>query len=298
MSKRDDLMRDAGNILESMGVGVPDAGAEARTSSVPKHLRGVDRMRDAKLIPLDLIEPDPGQPRKEFDPEGLAKLADSLRKRGQLQPVMVCWNDAQAAYVILTGERRWRAARQAGVEKLACIVSERSMTEGELRAVQLIENCLREDLKPLEQAHAYRDLMAANEWSVRRLAEELDLNHATVLRALALLELPDDIQQRVASGALAPSAAAELSRLDPEEAKALADRAAAEKLTRDQVAEAVRARVNPTGERAGRPKPMEIRLDEGIRIVIHGITDPESAAAALKRAIKKLVVPARDGAAA
>jgi ParB family chromosome partitioning protein len=294
MSKRDDLMRDAGNILESMGAGVPTAGTEARTSAVPVHLRGVDRMRDAKLIPLDLIEPDPGQPRKEFDPAGLTKLADSLRKRGQLQPVMVCWNDSQAAYVILTGERRWRAARQAGLEKLACIVRDRSMTEGELRAVQLIENCLREDLRPLEQAHAYRDLMAANEWSARRLAEELDLNHATVLRALALLELPDDIQRRVASGALAPSAAAELARLDPDEAKALADRAATERLTRDQVAEAVRARVNPTTDRPGRPKPMEVRLDDGIRIVIHGITDPETAAAALKRAIKKLVAPARD----
>jgi hypothetical protein len=82
MSKREDLMRDASNILESMGVGVPSAGTE--TSSLPTHLRGVDRMRDAKMIPLDLIEPDPGQPRKEFDPEALAKLADSLRKRGQI----------------------------------------------------------------------------------------------------------------------------------------------------------------------------------------------------------------------
>jgi ParB family chromosome partitioning protein len=298
MSKRDDLMRDAGNIRESMGVGMPAAGTGGGTSSVPAHLRGVDRMRDAKLIPLDLIEPDPGQPRKEFDPDSLAKLADSFKKRGQIQPVMVCWNDSQAAYEILTGERRWRAARLAGMEKLACIVSERPMTEGELRAVQLIENCLREDLKPLEQAHAYRELMAANEWSARRLAEELDLNHATVLRALALLELPYDIQQRVASGALAPSAAAELSRLGPDEAKALADRAATEGLTRDQVAEAVRARVTPAAGRAGRPRPMEIRLDEGIRVVVHGVAEPELAAAALRRAIKKLVAPARDGAAA
>jgi ParB family transcriptional regulator, chromosome partitioning protein len=97
MGKRDDLMRDAGNILESMGMGVPAAGTDATTSSVPSHLRSVDRMRDAKMIPLDLLEPDPGQPRKEFDPEGLSKLADSLRKRGQIQPIMVCWDDFQAA---------------------------------------------------------------------------------------------------------------------------------------------------------------------------------------------------------
>lgn len=296
MSKREELMRDSGNILESMGVGVPSAGSE--TSSVPAHLRGVDRMRDAKMIPLDLIEPDPGQPRKEFDPEGLAKLADSLRKRGQIQPITVCWDDSQAAYVILIGERRWRAAREAGLEKLACIVRDRPLTEGELRAVQLIENCLREDLKPLEQAHAYRDLMAANDWSARRLAEELDLNHATVLRALALLELPHDIQQRVARGELAPSAAAELARLDPDEAKVLAERAAAEKLTRDQVAEAVRARVNPTTDRTARARPLEVRLDDGIKVVIHGVTDPETAAAALKRAIKKLVAAGRGAEAA
>ena len=152
MSKRNDLMRDAGNILESMGMGVLPAGSEVNTSSVPPQLRGVDRMRDAKMIPLDLIEPDPGQPRKEFDPESLTKLADSLRKRGQIQPITVCWNDSQAAYVILTGERRWRAARQAGLEKLACIVHDKPMTEGELH-MQLIENCLREDLKPMEQPH-------------------------------------------------------------------------------------------------------------------------------------------------
>jgi ParB family transcriptional regulator, chromosome partitioning protein len=298
MGKRDDLMRDAGNIRESMGVGVPLAADGASTSSVPAHLRGVDRMRDAKMIPLDLIEPDPGQPRKAFDPEGLSKLADSLRKRGQIQPIMVCWNDAQAAYVILAGERRWRAARQAGLEKLACIVRDQPLTEGELRAVQLIENCLREDLRPLEQAHAYRSLMAANDWSARRLAEELDLNHATVLRALALLGLPGDIQERVARGELAPSAAAELARLEPDEAKALAEQAAAEKLTRDQVAEAVRARVNPAADRPARPKPLEVRLDDGIRIIIHGAADPEVAAAALKRAIKKLVSPGRGADAA
>jgi hypothetical protein len=150
----------------------------------------------------------------------------------------------------------------------------------------------------LEQAHAYRDLMVTNDWSARRLAEELDLNHATVLRALALLELPGDIQQRVTRGELAPSAAAELARLAPDEAKALAERAAAEKLTRDQVAEAVRARVNPTMDRTPRAKPLEVRLDDGIKVVIHGVTDPETAAAALKRAIKKLVVAGRGAEAA
>jgi ParB family chromosome partitioning protein len=167
-----------------------------------------------------------------------------------------------------------------------------------LFAVVIIENCLREDLKPLEQAHAYRDLMATNDWSARRLAEELDLNHATVLRALALLELPEDIQQRVARGQLAPSAAAELARLAPDEAKALAERASTEKLTRNQVAEAVRARVNPTTDRTSRHKPLEVRLEDGIKIIIHGATDPETAAAALKRAIKKLVAASRGAEAA
>jgi ParB family transcriptional regulator, chromosome partitioning protein len=195
--------------------------------------------------------------------------------------------------VILIGERRWRAARQAGLEKLACIVRDRPLTEGELRAVQLIENCLREDLKPLEQANAYRGLVTANDWSARWLAEELDLNHTAVLRALALLELSEDIQKRVARGDLAPSAAAELARLDPDEAKVLAERAAAEKLTRDQVAEAVRAKVNPTADRPALPKLLEVRLDDGIKIVVHGITDPEVAAAALKRAIKKLITAGR-----
>ena len=95
------------------------------------------------------------------------------------------------------------------------------------------------------------------------------------------------------SCALVPSTAAELARLNPDEARDRADRAAAEKMTRDQVAEAVRARVNPTMDRTARPRPIEVRLDDGIKIVIHGVTDPETAAAALKRAIKKLVTPDR-----
>ena len=97
---------------------------------------------------------------------------------------------------------------------------------------------------------------------------------------------------------LAPSAAAELARLDPDKAKVLAERAAAEKLTRNQVAEAVRARVNPTTDRTARARPLEVRLGDGIKVVIHGVTDPETAAAALKRAIKKLVADGRGAEAA
>ena len=292
MGKRDDLMKDAGNIMESMGQGAP--APAAATASTPAHLKGVDRMRDAKLIPLDLIEPDPDQPRKEFEPESLDRLARSLKGRGQLQPIRVRWDDEAASYVILMGERRWRAARQAGLEKLACVVHDSGMSDGERRALQLIENCLREDLKPIEQARAYRALMTSHEWSARRLADELDLNHATVLRALALLDLPEGVQARVEAGELSPSAAAELARLTPDEATSLAERVTTEHLTRDQVSEAVREKVGHGERPTKKPRPLEVRLDDGVRIVIHGITDPDAAAAALKQAVRKLTAASRN----
>ena len=123
------------------------------------------KSKDAVEIPLDKIVPDPDQPREEFDPEALERLAESLKTRGQLQPIRVRWDEAQGKYVIICGERRWRAARMAGLATMSCVVSEGPIDAGELLALQLIENCLREDLRPIEQARAFKSLMDRNGWS-------------------------------------------------------------------------------------------------------------------------------------
>jgi ParB family chromosome partitioning protein len=252
MGKVDELSKRLGaKTLESIGVGLSPwntgGAGGASALSVPARLQGVNKARNANEIPVERIHRDPNQPREEFDEEALARLAESLRTRGQLQPIRVRWDEAQGVYLIVCGERRWRAARMAGLATVTAIVAEGEIPPAELLAMQLVENCLREDLRPVEQARAYRSLMDANGWSIRQLAGELALDHSGVAKTLALLELPGPVQQEVDRGGLPPAAGYELSKLD--------DPAAQEELGRRAVEEPCST---PPGS-CGRPGPQRPR---------------------------------------
>jgi ParB family chromosome partitioning protein len=242
MSKRDLILQNVGNVRESMGVpDPPPVGGTPPLSPrvVPPHLIGFARSRDAAQIAVERIDRDPDQPREEFAEEALSRLAESLKSRGQLQPIRVRWDEGRGAYIIVSGERRWRAARMAGLPSLSCVVMEGPVSPSELRAIQVVENALREDLRPVEQARAYRLLLELNpEWSVRRLAAELAVDHSLVVRALKLLKLPQEIQEQVDRGEVSASVAEEALKLDdPAAAVALIEHARTEDLTRDQVRE-------------------------------------------------------------
>jgi ParB family chromosome partitioning protein len=244
MSKRDELMKGLPNVRESMGEfegrssGAPTAGPRA----TPAHLVGVVRSKDVSQIAIVRIDRDPSQPREEFDPDGLERLAQSLKTRGLLQPLRVRWDAERERYMILCGERRWRAAKMAGLESLACVIVEGDLSPQERLAVQLVENALREDLKPIEQARAYKTLMDDQGWTVRQLAAELAIHHGQVVRALALLELPKTVQERVEQGTLAPATAYEISKVEDEDRREqLAERVIAEGLSRDETIAEVRA---------------------------------------------------------
>lgn len=242
MSKLDQMRRSAGaNIGESMGEGrAAGAGfstgyAPPTAASVPARLQGVSKSRNAAEIPADKIGPDPDQPREEFDAEALERLAESMRTRGQLQPIRVRWEEARNQYVIICGERRWRAAMQAGLKTLSCVVSEGATDSGELLALQLIENALREDLKPVEQARAFKALMDRNGWTARQAARELAYPQSTLVKILELLELPASVQEKVERGELAVTTAYELRKIeDATEQTAVAERIASENLTRQE----------------------------------------------------------------
>ncbi|AMV41003.1 ParB/RepB/Spo0J family partition protein [Planctomyces sp. SH-PL62] len=247
MGKLDELLKAGGaNIAESMGagrprMGSPDPGASPRTSAVPSRWQGVAKSKNAVEVPVDKIVPDPDQPREEFEPDALQRLAESLRTRGQLQPIRVRWDEAADRYVVICGERRWRAAGIAGLATLTCVVSEGPIDEGELRALQLIENCLREDLKPIEQAKAFKALMERNGWSGNQAAKALGVAQPTVVRALALLELPAPVQERVEQGTLPPGTAYEIGKIhDADIQRELAERVVSEGLSRAETVEAVR----------------------------------------------------------
>src|SRR4051794_14450932 len=111
----------AGSMADRFTVNQSDSVPPAR-SAIERQGEGRRRLDAACVIRLDRIAPDPAQPRAEFDPEALQRLAESMKTRGQLQPIRVRWDDATDRYIIVVGERRYRAARLAGMETIACVV--------------------------------------------------------------------------------------------------------------------------------------------------------------------------------
>jgi ParB family chromosome partitioning protein len=295
MSLKDTLTARLGDRMRaSMGAGdapQPDAspaippGTTGQASA--KH-EGLKAYRAAALIPIERITADPDQPRKTFPDEEIDRMADSLRTRGMLQPIRTRWDADLARWVIVAGERRFRAARRAGWTEVPCVTVDAPLTRTEILMDQLIENSLREDLPPLEQAGAFKALMDANSWSARRLAEELHISHQTVIRALGLLKLPDDVRDHVERGELSPRAAAEIATLDqPEDQRTIAGLAVSEGLNRDQVVDVVKAK------KAGRPAPEKparrvINLGDGNKVAIEG-----PAVGAGDEAVAELLVKAR-----
>jgi ParB family chromosome partitioning protein len=194
-------------------------------------------------LALDQVIPDPAQPRTEFDEASLISLAENLRINGQLHPIHVRWSDESQKWLIISGERRWRAAHKAGLAMVDCYFHEEYLSSSQILELQLIENLLREDLKPIEEARGFQSLLEMNAWTGKQLAETLRLPESKVSRALALLKLPPDLQQQVDRGSLPARTAYELSKIaDDRLRRDLARRSAAGSLTTADVAKVARRR--------------------------------------------------------
>src|SRR5262249_26351369 len=153
----------------------------------------------------------PEQPRKEFDEEDLDRLAASLKARGQLQPIRVRWDEAASQWVVVAGERRFRAAIRAGLASLLCVEARADQSAEDRLGDELPENCIRGALKPSERAQAFKAFPERKGWSSRDLPEPLHASAAGIAQAPALLSLPEPIQERVDAGALAPTVAYEIA---------------------------------------------------------------------------------------
>jgi len=265
MAKDKDLLERFGaNLAESMGAGrqarAGGPGSPPTSAAAPGKADGVARLRTAAEIEVGRIVPDPDQPRTEFDPEAIARLAESLKAHGQIQPISVRWSEGMGRYLIVTGERRWRASMLAGRPTIAAIILEGERSDSEILEMQLVENALREDLQPIEQARAFRTLMDRNGWTAARLAEALQLTGASVTRALALLALPYTVQDAVAAGTLAASVAYEVSKLDDPETQAeIAARVVSEGLSRSETVKAIRRANKPARSGKGRGGKAKVR---------------------------------------
>ncbi|GEL19408.1 ParB/RepB/Spo0J family partition protein [Pseudonocardia asaccharolytica] len=207
-------------------------------------------------IDVRAIEPNPQQPRTAFDEESLAELEHSIREFGLLQPIVVRERD-RGGYQLVMGERRWRAARRAGLERIPAIV--RDPGDHAMLRNALLENIHRVQLNPLEEAAAYEQLLAEFGVTQTELADRIGRSRPVVSNMIRLLKLPVAVQRRVAAGVLSAGHARALLGLDdPGRQEELAARIVAEGMSVRATEEAVllARRETPTPARAARRKPM------------------------------------------
>lgn len=152
------------------------------------------------MLPVEKIVPNPDQPRRDFAPQALKDLADSLRQKGVIQPLIVRKMPGKDSYEIVAGERRWRAAQIAQLHELPVII--REFTDSEVLEIAIIENIQRAELNAIEEALAYRQLMDRFGHTQEKIAEALSRSRSHIANLLRLLALPGDVQQMVQSGTL------------------------------------------------------------------------------------------------
>ena len=245
MGKENRLLAQHGErIRESLGSRQGDPLELVGEKRSGAQFTGRKRAKGASEIDIGMIVAEE-QYRKTFDHEKLERLAQSLKSAGQIQPIVVRWDAAKEKYVVVAGERRFRAAKLAGFERIRCDLRDENLSDEALAEIQLAENCAREDLNPIERAKAFRDMVHTFGCTAKDLAARVGLDPTTVSRHLRLLELPEDLQRDVASGKLPVSVAREAVRLgdDPAAQRELVRKVLDGAIDRDEAAEEVAALV-------------------------------------------------------
>ncbi len=211
-------------------------------------------------IPLDLVDPNPLQPRTAFQPERLQELADSIRANGIIQPLVVRPRDGR--YQLVAGERRWRAARLAGIADVP--VSVQDIPDDRLLEISLVENIQREDLNPIEVAHAFDRLARDLQLSHDEIAQRTGKDRSSITNTLRLLKLPADIQALVAERRLSMGHARAILGLPTEELqRQVAERASSQGLSVRQVEHLVQRMTGPR-----EAKSVEEALDPNVKAAV------------------------------
>ncbi len=173
------------------------------------------KIEDQRMLPLSSLKASKFNPRRHFDDEHLNELADSIRERGLVQPLIVRPQEGKDSYEIVAGERRWRAAQKANLHEVPVVI--RSLTDQESVELAIIENVQREDLNAIEEAEGYRSLMDGHGYTQEDLARVIGKSRSHLANTLRLLKLPDAVRRYVANGDLsAGHARALIGRQDAE----------------------------------------------------------------------------------
>ncbi len=213
---------------------------------------------------IDRIMEDEEQPRKTYDEQSLRDFAEHLKSHGVQQAIQLRWSDKDQKWLIVYGHRRYRAAKLAGFKTIPCTFSSEDVDESTIRVRQLVENCQRQDLAAMEMARAIASLAEITGWSHRRMGQELGFNHATIGRYLDLLKLPEDLQERVDRGELAPSVAVDVLRLKSvAQRRAVGIEIAEQKLNRAKAKQRIDDALDLTTSNSGKsrtPAPHELLI--------------------------------------
>ena len=197
------------------------------------------------LVKINQVEPNREQPRKEFDEDSLMELADSIKQFGILQPLLV--QKRKDYYEIIAGERRWRAAKMAGIKEVPIII--REYTDQEIVEISLIENIQRENLNPIEEAMAYKRLLEEFQLKQDEVAERVSKSRTAVTNSMRLLKLSPRVQQMIVDDMISTGHARALLAIDDEEQQyQLANRIFDEKLSVRETEKLVKALKNPKKE--------------------------------------------------
>ena len=245
MNAKHGLGRGLGALLSS----TPAPAVETEASSVQE-------------LPIDSIVANPRQPRKAFDDKALHDLSESLKRSGVLQPVVVRRHGQQ--FEIVVGEPRWRAAKMAGLAYIPAVV--REVTDAETLELALVENLLREDLNPMEEAEAYQRLLTEFAWTQEELGQRVGKDRSTVANCLRLLKLPELIQADLRAGRLTMGhARALLSLASPAEQLKLREEILAHSWSVRATEEGVQRKQRQAPRRAGRRSADLAALEDSLR---------------------------------
>lgn len=211
-------------------------------------------------VPLAKIVPNPKQPRRDFDEEKLAELADSIKKNGLIQPIVV--RKHGIGYEIIAGERRYQASKRAGLERVPVIVKD--VDDAEMYRLALIENIQRDDLNPIEEAKGYKTLIAMNGVkSLGDLSELVSKSRSSISNIIRLLKLPEEVQDMVSDGRLTYATARAILAIDGEERQlALAQKAVEKGMATSEVEDYVKA-VKAMDERMTQQQEQEAQGEGG-----------------------------------